>query len=56
MLNQLGVVKLFSDTVAATLAAASLGPFQCFLVLNTVYFVLHYLFASQTAQVGAGGL
>mmetsp|Transcript_29394 Transcript_29394/g.49375 ORF Transcript_29394/g.49375 Transcript_29394/m.49375 type:complete len:573 (+) Transcript_29394:95-1813(+) len=53
MLNQLGVVKLFSDTVAATLAAASLGPFQCFLVLNTVYFVLHYLFASQTAQVGA---
>jgi len=53
MLNQLGVVKFFSDSVAAVLATASLGSFQCFLILNIVYFVLHYLFASQTAQVAS---
>eukprot|EP00959_Pyramimonas_sp_CCMP1952_P377460 7906045-Pyramimonas_sp.AAC.2 len=53
MLNQLGVVKFFSDSVAGALLQANLGPFQCFMVLNFVYFVLHYLFASQTAQVRA---
>jgi anion transporter len=53
MLNQLGIVKFFADTVAAALAAAHLGSMQVFFALNLAYYVMHYLFASQTAHVGA---
>eukprot|EP00238_Polyblepharides_amylifera_P003665 CAMPEP_0196582292 /NCGR_PEP_ID=MMETSP1081-20130531/38502_1 /TAXON_ID=36882 /ORGANISM="Pyramimonas amylifera, Strain CCMP720" /LENGTH=562 /DNA_ID=CAMNT_0041902817 /DNA_START=94 /DNA_END=1779 /DNA_ORIENTATION=+ len=53
MLNQLGLIKFFADAVAATLASWALGQWQCFFVLHGVYYILHYLFASQTAHVGA---
>jgi len=53
MLNQFGIVSFFADSVAATLTAWQLSTWQVFYSLNFVYFVLHYLFASQTAHVGA---
>mmetsp|Transcript_30280 Transcript_30280/g.57076 ORF Transcript_30280/g.57076 Transcript_30280/m.57076 type:complete len:562 (+) Transcript_30280:77-1762(+) len=53
MLNQLGIVKFFADSVASTLLAWHLGPWQVFFALNITYYALHYMFASQTAHVGA---
>lgn len=52
-LNGLGVISYFADSVGAQLASANLGWPAVFVVLNGAYFVLHYMFASQTAHVGA---
>eukprot|EP00898_Chlorokybus_atmophyticus_P006494 jgi/Chlat1/6846/Chrsp51S06533 len=52
-LNSLGVVKFLSDTVAGALASMNLAWPAALTVLSGVYFGVHYLFASQTAHVGA---
>ncbi len=52
-LNSLGVITHFAGQVGAQLVAANLGWPQVFVLLNGAYFVLHYMFASQTAHVGA---
>ncbi|GAQ92041.1 Dicarboxylate transport 2 [Klebsormidium nitens] len=52
-LNNLGLVKYMSDSVAQTLANARLSWQASFGLLQVVYFTVHYLFASQTAHVGA---
>lgn len=52
-LNALGVIKHFADAVGGRLVAANLGWPAVFGLLNAVYFGLHYMFASQTAHVGA---
>jgi len=52
-LSALGLVKVLSDAVAAALAAAHLGWPAVALAMNGAYFALHYIFASQTAHVGA---
>lgn len=52
-LNGLGVINHFADQVGKQLLAANLGWQSVFLVLNAAYFLLHYMFASQTAHVGA---
>eukprot|EP00891_Asterochloris_glomerata_P005359 jgi/Astpho2/5359/Aster-05904 len=52
-LNSLGVIKYFSTVVSNKLLAMSLGWKAVFGLLNVVYFALHYMFASQTAHVGA---
>ena len=52
-LNSLGVISHFANEVGAQLVAANMGWPQVFLLLNAAYFVLHYMFASQTAHVGA---
>ena len=52
-LNALGVIKHFADAVGGRLVAANLGWPAVFGLLNGVYFGLHYMFASQTAHVGA---
>lgn len=52
-LNGLGVIKYFADVVGGKLAATNLGWPAVFGVLNMAYFGLHYMFASQTAHVGA---
>jgi DASS family divalent anion:Na+ symporter len=52
-LNALGLVRFVSDAVAASLTAAHLSwPFVAVL-MNLAYFFMHYIFASQTAHVGA---
>eukprot|EP00889_Picochlorum_renovo_P001928 jgi/Picre1/28958/NNA_004352.t1 len=52
-LNSLGVISHFANQVGTQLAAASMSWPQVFVILNAAYFVLHYMFASQTAHVGA---
>lgn len=52
-LNSLGVISHFANTVGSQLVAANMGWPAVFVLLNAAYFVLHYMFASQTAHVGA---
>mmetsp|Transcript_33071 Transcript_33071/g.72108 ORF Transcript_33071/g.72108 Transcript_33071/m.72108 type:complete len:555 (-) Transcript_33071:90-1754(-) len=52
-LNALGVVGWLSSSVSSVLTSMSLGWPAAFGLLHLGYFVLHYLFASQTAHVGA---
>ncbi|CAK9256075.1 unnamed protein product [Sphagnum jensenii] len=52
-LSSLGLVKWMSDGVAKSLASFSLSWPAAFGVLQTTYFLSHYLFASQTGHVGA---
>lgn len=52
-LNSLGVVKYFADVAGAFLTSMHLGWPLVFGLLNVTYFGLHYMFASQTAHVGA---
>ena len=52
-LNSLGVITHFANSVGGRLAAMNLGWPAVFGVLNAAYFGLHYMFASQTAHVGA---
>ena len=52
-LNAQGVVAFFSDSVGTRLTAMNMGWPAVFGLLNVVYFGLHYMFASQTAHVGA---
>lgn len=52
-LNSLGVISYFANSVGSQLVAANLGWPVVFVLLNAAYFVLHYMFASQTAHVGA---
>eukprot|EP00210_Caulerpa_lentillifera_P004147 g3953.t1 len=52
-LNSMGVIKAMADTCATYLTSLNMGWMQLFFLLNFGYFVVHYLFASQTAHVGA---
>lgn len=52
-LNALGFIDYLSSTVAGALTAANLAWPQVMLILHGCYFAIHYLFASQTAQVAA---
>ena len=52
-LNALGFIDYLSSTVASALTAANLAWPQVMLLLHGFYFIIHYLFASQTAQVAA---
>ena len=52
-LNSSGVIKYFADVVGGKLTAMNLGWQPVFGLLNLAYFGLHYMFASQTAHVGA---
>ncbi|KZV16633.1 dicarboxylate transporter 2.1, chloroplastic-like [Dorcoceras hygrometricum] len=52
-LTTLGVIPWMSKCVADFLDSLSVGWFGAFCILQTTYFFIHYLFASQTAHVGA---
>ncbi|KAL5714842.1 cytochrome P450-dit2 [Ranunculus cassubicifolius] len=52
-LTNLGIVKWMSDCVAKLLQSFSLSWPAAFLVLQGSYFLIHYMFASQTGHVGA---
>jgi len=52
-LNSLGFIDYLSSTVAGALTAMNLAWPQVMLLLHGFYFAIHYLFASQTAQVAA---
>lgn len=52
-LTNLGIVTWMSDSVAKSLQSLSLSWPATFVVLQTAYFLIHYLFASQTGHVSA---
>lgn len=52
-LTALGVIKWMSDVVAGFLKSHSISSFWGFVILQAVYFFIHYLFAGQTAHVAA---
>lgn len=52
-LTALGVIPWISNCVADFLKSFSLTWFGAFTILQLSYFFIHYLFASQTAHVGA---
>ena len=52
-LNSSGVISHFADIVGGKLTSMNMGWQPVFGLLNGAYFVLHYMFASQTAHVGA---
>ncbi|KAL6552152.1 Dicarboxylate transporter 2.1, chloroplastic [Orobanche gracilis] len=52
-LTALGVIPWMSKSVASFLKSLSLGWFGAFSILQISYFFIHYLFAGQTAHVGA---
>ena len=52
-LNSSGVISHFADIVGGKLTSMNMGWQPVFGLLNAAYFVLHYMFASQTAHVGA---
>jgi len=52
-LNSSGVINHFADIVGGKLTAMNMGWQPVFGLLNAAYFGLHYMFASQTAHVGA---
>ena len=52
-LSTLGIVSWISDGVEKFLKSLSLGWPWAFVILQAAYFFIHYLFASQTAHVGA---
>jgi DASS family divalent anion:Na+ symporter len=50
-LNKLGLIPWFSEQVSGMITG--IGWLPAFLILSLVYFYSHYLFASNTAHVGA---
>lgn len=52
-LNSMGVIKAFADGVGGVLTSLNMHWMQIFFLLHLAFYVTHYLFASQTAQVGA---
>ena len=52
-LNTMGVINVFAQKCLDTLLALKVGFLPLFLILHTLFFGIHYLFASQTAHVAA---
>ncbi|KAK3287709.1 hypothetical protein CYMTET_4786 [Cymbomonas tetramitiformis] len=52
-LNAMGLIGWVADVVSGMLGSMNMGWHGVFLLLHAVYFGVHYLFASQTAHVGA---
>ncbi len=52
-LNSLGLVAFVSDSIAGALKALHLSWPLVAVLMNGAYFAMHYIFASQTAHVGA---
>ncbi|KAL6754020.1 2-oxoglutarate/malate translocator [Haematococcus lacustris] len=52
-LNSLGVIKAFADHMGGALTSLNMSWMPLFGLLHVLFFGLHYMFASQTAHVGA---
>jgi DASS family divalent anion:Na+ symporter len=52
-MNEAGLIGAFAGAVGSALSALNMGWVAVFGILHTVFFLLHYLFASQTAHIGA---
>lgn len=52
-LNESGLINTFAGMVGQQLNSLNMGWEPVFFILHTAFFGLHYLFASQTAHIGA---
>lgn len=52
-LNSMGVIRVFADAMGGALTSLNMGWMPIFGLLHVAFFVIHYMFASQTAHVGA---
>lgn len=52
-LNQMGVIQYFAGAMGNSITSLNLSWPLVAVVLNVIYYMLHYFFASQTAHVGA---
>lgn len=52
-LNDMGVIGTFAASISSSLTSLGLQPIALCALLNVAYYYVHYLFASQTAHVGA---
>jgi hypothetical protein len=52
-LNDTGLITAFADIVGKALTSLNMGWEPVFFILHGAFFFLHYLFAGQTAHVGA---
>mmetsp|Transcript_912 Transcript_912/g.1363 ORF Transcript_912/g.1363 Transcript_912/m.1363 type:complete len:565 (+) Transcript_912:100-1794(+) len=52
-LNSLGVIKAFAGSAGALLTSLDMHWMPIFGMLHVAFFTIHYMFASQTAHVGA---
>ncbi|KAF8064503.1 DIT2-1 [Scenedesmus sp. PABB004] len=52
-LSESGLISTFAGMVGAQLNSLNLGWQPVFFILHAAFFALHYLFASQTAHIGA---
>lgn len=52
-LTKLGIIPWIADSVGSALRSRSLSWPAALFILQPTYFFIHYLFASQTAHVGA---
>lgn len=48
-----GVIRVFADAMGGALTSLNMGWMPIFGLLHVAFFVIHYMFASQTAHVGA---
>lgn len=53
MLNKLGVVKWIATSITSIITGASLSTIPAFFVILVLYWLLHYVFASQVAHVSS---
>jgi DASS family divalent anion:Na+ symporter len=52
-LNTMGLIQVFADFMGGYLSQLNMGWMPIFGILHLSFFLIHYVFASQTAHVGA---
>jgi divalent anion:Na+ symporter, DASS family len=52
-MNDAGIITYFANQIGSVLSSMNLGWPGLFALLHVAFFYIHYLFASQTAHVGA---
>jgi di/tricarboxylate transporter len=52
-MNEMGLIAAFADLMGSQLSAMNLGWEPVFFILHFAFFTIHYLFAGQTAHIGA---
>jgi divalent anion:Na+ symporter, DASS family len=52
-MNDAGIISYFANQIGSVLSSMNLGWPALFALLHIAFFYIHYLFASQTAHVGA---
>lgn len=53
MLNTLGIVRWLASAITSRILASGLSTVPSFFVILVTYWLVHYLFASQVAQVSS---